>query len=442
MSSAPTEQHSLVRQPLAPLGRRNIGGLDLGWNAWVDDTEYVPDLVWPRSIMKFHQMRTDAQLAGLYYAMTMPIRRYKWLIDPNGAPDEVVNAVSTDFNMDIVGAEPAPRRRMKGRFSWDRHLTNLLLAGIYGHMFFEQDGKYESDGLWHLRKLVPVMPWDIDRINVADDGGLLSVRQRFTKGGFSGFLQSNYVELEVDRLVGYPMDMEGSNWIGRSWLRDCYKSWLIKDRLLRVDAINHERAGGVPIATAPPGATPAEKAALANMAKQFKVGEDAGGSVPAGTQFDLHHAGGRSGASVVDSIRYHDEAMARRFIHMFLQLGQTETGSRALGETFVEYAFIAQKAIAQWAVDITNEHMIEDMVDWNFGEDVQAPLLTYVVESQDEYLSAGDLAALIKVDAIQVDDEFEDALRHQYHFPKRKTPREAPQPVAPPAVPVPQPVAP
>jgi hypothetical protein len=35
-------------------------------------------------------MRTDAQIASLPLAFTLPIRRYRWFIAPNGARDEVL----------------------------------------------------------------------------------------------------------------------------------------------------------------------------------------------------------------------------------------------------------------------------------------------------------------------------------------------------------------
>jgi hypothetical protein len=52
----------------------------------------------------------------------------------------------------------------------------------------------------------------------------------------------------VDNLVPFIFQAEGMSWTGRSMMRDCYRDWLIKDRDLRVEAMNHERAGGVPYA--------------------------------------------------------------------------------------------------------------------------------------------------------------------------------------------------
>jgi hypothetical protein len=48
-------------------------------------------------------MRTDAQVAALLLAVTLPIRRYGWCIDPNGARDEVGEGLANDLNLPIEG---------------------------------------------------------------------------------------------------------------------------------------------------------------------------------------------------------------------------------------------------------------------------------------------------------------------------------------------------
>lgn len=429
MHPARTDDHVKLevssQAPRSELGRAigyGMRGWIEPWSAWIDEREWVPDLVWPKSISIFDKMRTDAQLKALFYAVTMPIRRYKWLIDPNGAPEVMARAIADDFNLDIVGQEPRPRKRRQGRFGHDRHLYHSLLALIYGHMCFEQVGYIgdaknpPADGLWHLSKLAPRMPWDISVINVAEDGGLVSIKQPYTRS--SGKMLYEPIEIPIDRLIWFAWDKEGANWVGRSIFRDCWRNWLIKDRLLRVDAINHERAGGVPWIEAPPGATPAELQKLSEMAQSFKVGEESGGSVPKGGALNIAKLG--SGTDVIASIKYHDEAMARSFLAMFMQLGQTQTGSRALGESFIDYLYLAQIAVANWYCDIMNEFMIEDYIDWNWGENIDTvPQLVYAVEAEEEYIAISDLVALIQAHAIQVDTDLEDSLRRRYRLPQR-----------------------
>lgn len=399
--------------PTSELGRTNpqvSGIMKLArWASFWDDNEVVPELQWPTSVRSYDIMRGDSQLQALLTGTTWPIRRYRWMLDPNGARPELVEALSADLGLDVVGADPGPRRRQKRRFSHDRHLAHALLALVWGHMYFEQVGEIDESGMWRLRKLAPRMPSSIHEIKVAEDGGLVGIRQN---------LGMNAPMIPVSRLVGYVFDQEGGNWIGRSMLRACYKHWLIKDRLLRVDAIKHQRTGmGVPVVEAPPNATPQQIAALDQLAREFKVGEAAGGAIPSGSRLRLETPTGNV-PDAIASVRYHDEQMARRFLMMFTQLGSTETGSRALGESFMDFFFIAQQSVAGWYCDTFNEHVIEDWVDWNYGEDEeQAPLLTYE-SNEDPSLSVADLAALADKGLVTLDDELKGWVRQRYKIPR------------------------
>jgi hypothetical protein len=70
--------------------------------------------------------------------------------------------------------------------------------------------------------------------------------------------------------------------------------------------------------------------------------------------------------------------MARSMLMMFMQLGQTQTGSRALGETFVDWFSLQQEMIAEWAMDIADEEIIGDWWRWNVDPDTeQTPMLAY-----------------------------------------------------------------
>src|SRR5829696_3333291 len=84
------------------------------WSAFDDVTETVPELAWPNSITTYSAMRTDAQIASLLLPFTLPIRRYRWYIDPNGARDEVVEHIANDFNQYRHHIGPAVSER-RGR---------------------------------------------------------------------------------------------------------------------------------------------------------------------------------------------------------------------------------------------------------------------------------------------------------------------------------------
>lgn len=403
-----------------------------GWSTFgIDELEYVPELQFPQSVRTYATMRNDSQIEGLYAGATMPIRRYKWHLDPNGCEDAKVRRLAGDLNIAIKGDPPsAQKSRSKKRFVFRQHLRDALLSIIYGFYYFEQVGKVEDDGFWHLKKLAPRPPITIQDILVADDGGLLAIKQNIS--GPSSTFMGQMPEIPVDRLVGYVWDQEGANWTGRSMLRAVYRNWLIKDRLLRVDALKHERNGvGVPIATGAQGMTDPELTKLAKLAQSFKAGEAAGGSIPHGTELHLMGTEGHV-PDTVASINFHNEEMARRFLMMFLQLGSTMHGSRALGKDFVGYFQLAQEDIANWFADLFTEHVIEDYWDWNYGEaEEHTPILTYE-RDDDPRFAAADLANLVQNNVITVDDELEDAIRVALDLPERddSTARPRPQEIA------------
>lgn len=410
------------------------GGLSMApWSAFFDTIEETPELQWPNSIAVYNRMRTDAQVVAVLLATTLPIRRYDWFIDPNGARDEVVEFVAKDFNLPIEGQEPEPQRRARGRFSHDHHLRHALLALSYGHFFFEQVYRIENERV-HIRKLAPRMPGTISEIGTARDGGLEYIKQHnygyFGPGNGGGLLGSynalmSQPMIPVTRLVAYVNEQEGGNWYGRPVLRSGYKHWLIKDRLLRVDAMKHERNGmGVPIIEAAQNSSDLQMRALDALAQAYKAGEAAGGVLPYGAKLRLVGTEG-SMPDTLGSIKYHDEQIAKNMLEMVMQLGTTETGSRALGETFQDKGARAQEAIAKQYCDTTNEHVVEDLVDLNWGENEPAPLLKYSTEGQ-KMLTIAELGVLAEKGILTPDAELEAYVRSEYDLPEKEEVEEPP----------------
>jgi hypothetical protein len=420
VSSAPTKE----------IGQANLGFTLPGWKSFAsatDEREYAPKLKWPGSIDIFERMETDAQLAGLLLGLTLGIRRYRWFIDPNGARDEIAEKAALNFNLPLKGEEAPPSAgRDRRRFSHDRHLAHTLRApAVYGHYFMEQVAEY-VDGEFKLRKLAPRPPYTIAKgggIQVATDGGLQAIKQGF------GFVQK---EIPVDRLVAYVWEQEGANWFGRSMLRPCYKNWLLKDDLLRHDAMKHARNSmGIPWFETGPELTQDQVDALAEKAEELRAGESSGGAGPGKLQVKGVEG---SLSDILASIRYHDQQMSMAMVELFADLGRnSETGSRSLGEVTYNHFAFAQDAIAAWHAGITTEHALWDWVDWNYSGDDGAPRVGYErVEEREASIS--DLSTLIEKEVVVVDEALREAVRQHYNFP----PPSDPDP-GPPAEPEPSP---
>jgi hypothetical protein len=117
-------------------------------------------------------------------------------------------------------------------------------------------------------------------------------------------------------------------------------------------------------------------------------------------------------------MKFQNEEMARSFMMMFVMLGQSQTGARALGESFLDFFGFAQEAIADWVTDTFNEHMIEDWVDWNYGEDEPAPRLAYT-RSNHEDPPTLELTQLVDKGLLTVDPELESFIRKSRNLPPK-----------------------
>lgn len=378
--------------------------------------ETNPELAWPLSVEVFDKMRReDSQIGSVLRAVTLPIRGAEWMIDPAGASDEVVDLVSTDLGLPVKGRPPVNPLRTKGRFQWGEHLRMALLELVYGHSYFEQVYKPEGERL-RLKKLAWRPPRSISKIDVGRDGGLVSISQH----GVSK-------PITVDRLVAYVNDREGGNWLGQSLLRTAYKNWLLKDRMLRAQALTVERNGlGVPVytgAAVPDGVEgdkltewqESEKQAGLKLAKGFRAGEAAGASIPNGASLELKGVTGKL-PDTDGPIRYHDEQIARAVLAHFLNLG-TETGSWALGSTFADFFTSSLNAVAAHIQDVTQAHVVEDLVDWNWGETEPAPRLVFKPIGSGGALTAEGLKSLIDSGVIKPDETLEAFMRSAFSLP-------------------------
>src|SRR5256885_12217335 len=131
---------STVERPTGELGAtgQRAGGVG-GWAAFLDEAEYVPELSFPGSVQTFHRMRGDSQIEALHLGTTQPIREYRWWIDPNKAPKQIVENAATDLGLPLKGSDPEETgvKRGAARFDFDTFLSDVLLGPLYGFMHFE-----------------------------------------------------------------------------------------------------------------------------------------------------------------------------------------------------------------------------------------------------------------------------------------------------------------
>ncbi|QMU23293.1 phage portal protein family protein [Gordonia rubripertincta] len=393
--------------------------------------ERVPDLQWPASVQTYARMlREDSRVSSLYAAITLPILRAQWRIKPNGARDEVVEFVARNMRLPIDGAEDELNfGRSKGRFSWNDHLRQSLSSLIYGHSVFEQLYR-EQDGKFWLRKLAPRPQRTISAWNVALDGGLMSIEQTAPASTSKVLYGPSPLSIPISRLVVYTRDMEPGMWVGNSLLRPSFKHWLIKDELIRYQAMAIRRTGqGIPVATAAEGASQEDVDKLADMAMQYRGGDNAGVGLPYGADLKLVAPNGNL-IDIGAAIAYHDNMIAIAGLAHFLNL-EGKGGSYALADVQENTFTQSVQTVGEHQRDTANAHVIEDLIDINFGVDEQAPLLVFDEIGSRQAATAAALKMLVEAGLLSPDVLVEANVRQRMGLPAKPDDAPAPAPSAP-----------
>ena len=375
-------------------------------------------MIWPQSVVTYGRMRHDPKLRGVLSALTLPLMRATWAVDPLGAKGPVVARVADDLGLPILGHDDKPAGARRRGVIWRRHLREALFCLIYGHMPFEL--RYEivgtAPGDCHLAHLGGRMPWTIATIGLAADSTVDHIIQTTQRE-----------PIPAGRLVWYSYGQEGANWAGISVMRPAFGAWLLKHETWRVHATSIRRFGmGVPTVTAPPGSTVAQVADAQAMASAMRAGDQSGAGLPSGFTFSLTGLTG----SVPDAqafIQYLDQQMSVMALAGVLDLGQTETGSRALGESFLDLFLLALQGLAdEMATTATSgqegtKGIVTDLVDVNWGPDEPCPAIVCTDVGESYQITAEALGELARYGALTPDEGLDDWIRKTWRLPKRTT---------------------
>jgi hypothetical protein len=397
-----------------------------------DDIEETAELKWPLSVLTYEKMRrTSGKVGQTFRAITLPLRRNRFSIVPNGARDEIVARLAEEIDLPIRGVDDQDqprRRRARNRFSFKEHWREALESLIYGHMAFYQVWRPDSEDYFGMKKLSPRMPHTISDIKLARDGMVESIKQ--TPASFSPGISSygQAITIPIEELVWYAIDRVGSNWVGASILRQAYPHWLVQHRMIRVDAMTKERNGmGLPIMerTIADIPTPEEEMAAEAVARKLRAGEFAGARVPYGWRLRILGVEG-SLPDTLGSAKWHGEEISGSMLTQFLGLGMSETGSRAVGEVHQEVYRAALMAVSDDLLDVFNQHQVEDWVDLNWGETEAAPKV--VADEIDEELTEDAIEKLVSVGALKADRGLRKHIRRTRHLPEEDDIEEEPEP--------------
>jgi hypothetical protein len=377
-----------------------------------DHLEWVPDLQpGPLAVEVFARMRRDSRLAAILAGYTLQIRRASWQVEPGPCRPEVVRLVADDMGLPVAGVDEPTAARTRG-VAWGEHLRSALLILSYGHMCFEMQAQL-VDGKARLVTLAERMPWSLTAIHAdPKSNALLGVSQVPADIG-------NTPQIKADRLAFYTHDRENT-WFGTSLLRPSYPAWLYKHELMRVHSTSARRFGmGVPVVEWDKSATPtpAQMQEAQQLASAARVGDQAGASMPPGAKLVLRGLDGGA-VDVLSYLKWLNQEMAQAALMPHLDLGTSESGSRALGTAFIDEWMLALGAIAEEVADVATRQIAARIVGWNFNDEPVPRIVAAGVGAQRD-VTAESLNLLLGSGALSADPALEAWVRREYRLPDR-----------------------
>lgn len=402
--------------------RGAVGTLNFG--GYLSSEEFNTDLRDDKAIETFDKMRrTDAQINATLLAIELPIRSAVWMVE----------AASED-SQDIKIKESVEKNLFENdNFSFDDILRHALKYLQFGFYLFEKVWE-NKDGI-SLKKLAPRKPITIKEWRQNEDGTLKEIQQ------FAYTPANTYKTMTIpnESLLLFTNDREGGNYRGTSILRPAYRNWLIKEKLIKIDAQRHDRQGlGVPMITLPEGATFEDKTAAEDVAETFRAHEKGYVILPNPSwKFEILDMKAASTSPILQSIKWHNSEMTSNILAQFLDLGKTESGSRATAGELKDIFLLSLMATAKYIEDVFNggiegRKLIRDLVDFNFPNVKKYPKLKCTkIKSLDYTAVSTALNELAQSGIINPDVPLENWVREAFELPKADETKkfEKPQPL-------------
>lgn len=379
-----------------------------------DVSEYVTELKGDRALRTYNKMRkSDPQVALALLALKHPIINANWTIEPalkSGDDDKPTpkEKEAVDFLKEVW---------FDADFKWESILRQALSFFWAGFSIFEKVYTYdEKTGYIKPVTLAQRLQDTIVEWDVVDEK-LIAVKQYISAGK-----TARQVWIPASKLCLFVFDQEGGDFRGQSVLRAAYKPWYYKDTLERIDAMRIERwALGIPkISQTEDIVSNPNKTQAIEAVKNLRAHEKGFLYVPKGFDIDLLDSGSGKMVDPTSAIQRHDASILKAIMAQFLELGQTETGARSLGETLKDMYLMGLSFSANLVCEVIRTQVFKELVAWNFGADVRVPRLKFSgLQPVDLELLSRAYAQISNSKAITMDGKTEDHIREQLGLPSR-----------------------
>jgi len=380
-----------------------IGKSGIKWSQGTIHEEFLSQLRDKSGIKTYREMSDNDPIVGAcLFAIKQILRESRWSVQSTeGSTEE--DKVFLESCMSSMS------------HSWNDMILEVLSMLIYGWSFFEVVYKRRNDGhvIWKkisLRSQTSYDHWEPGSGN-----------------SWQGFWQRPAPDFKLTYIpftkgLLFRTELAGDNPMGRSILRNAYRSYYFKKHLEEIEGIGVERdLAGIPVIKPPESfdmdvedektinAITAAKKLIANIRRD----EQDGVFLPAGWDLSLLSSPGQRQFDTTSIINRYSKSIAVSVLAEFVMLGMERTGSYALS---IDQTDMFHKCLEGWAdsiASIFNRFAVPKLFTYN---GVVARPLPQIVHTRVQGAKLRDLAyyvgQLVGVEALEVTEDLKEYLKN------------------------------
>jgi phage gp29-like protein len=390
-------------------GARIVGGMV--------HEEHNAELLGRRGVQMATRMRrTDAQVRAVEQAISLPIRATTWYVEPPAGARSAEREAADLLGRNLFGGMEE---------SWDDLLREACLAIYYGFRIPEIVWEDREGAVW-VRCVASRNPELVERWLYDEAGalaGFLFVGNRPVGQGLvdsAGAVTMRYerVPVPLEKTLHFVYNREAANPQGFGLWRSMYPHYYIKQALYKVMGIGIERNYlGVPVGKLQDGATEADQQSLLAILARLRAAEDAAFVLPH-TQTVEWFESGRSLADAMPFLQHHDAKIVQAGLAQFMNLGQSNAGTQALGTVQAELFETAEEASARWIEETLNAQLVRRWALLNYGPGLRPPVLRHrCIKSRDLQTWAAALTQFVRGGLLHAGAADEAHLREVFELP-------------------------
>lgn len=377
--------------------------------------EFIPELTGDRGIRKYREMsENDATVGAMLVATSSILRPLKWKVESS---EKDTDDFYADWAQSVIFED------METKF--EDFMAEILTFLSYGFSLFEvvykirRDGQsLYNDGKIGIKVISPrpqdtICRWDLD-----DKGRVLGVYQ-------TSYNYLSEIYIPASKLLHFRTTSNKENPLGKSILRNAYKSYVYLQNIQTIEAIAIEREmSGLPLIRVPSEVLTnpeyaATKELYTSIARDLKMGHQGGIVIPSNPFEDMDGKMSNirqvdvelitsSGKRLIDMdavIHRYQRDIARSILADFLMLGTNDRGSFAMSKDKTNLFLVTLETFTRSIASTLNRNLMVPLWKLNGFDMEMMPTLKPAAVTQADLEQLGNFVKALSTAGIGFGDE-------------------------------------